>query len=145
MSTIVQDITTGIETRIAAVWTGSAILDYVLDVSKNNFDNANDRYGVRPLEAVTVAGVTRYYTLEQNFEIILTKEFINDHGDSKQREVSYVLYDKMDDVFKDLFQTKIGLSSTVLNVGDLTLLDPEYLKTTAIIKGVVTVTYRKAV
>ena len=145
MSTIVKDITEAIEARLVIVLTTSKPLDYTINIGKNDFNNNENRFGVNPLEAVPGLSITKAYTLAQNFEIVLTTGFINDHDEKKQRAVTFTLYERMHNMFADLFQSKLGLAGTVLNVNEPSLSDMEYLKSTAILKGILIITYRQAV
>ena len=145
MSTIVKDIKEAMESRLAIVLSTSKPLDYVIDIEKNNFTNDKDRFGINPGAATPSVSITKAYTLAQKFEIVLVTDFVNDHDDSKQDDKILVLYDRMHEMFIDLFQSRIGLNGIVMNVNEPEIAEPEYLKSTAILRGTLTVTYRQAV
>ena len=145
MTSIVKDIKDAMLVRLAAVLTSSTQLDYTIDISKNNFNNDKDRFGINPKEAAPSVSITKAYTLAHKFEIVLVTDFMNDHDSSKQEAQTLVLYDRMHEMFIDLFQSRIGLNGIVLNVNEPDIAEPEYLKSTAILRGTLTVTYRQAV
>jgi hypothetical protein len=115
MSTLVTDIITGIETRLAAVLTGYSPLRYYYDIEKNDYKGNVDRYGIIPKEIESQSGVIRSVTVNQTFQIILTTGYKNGPmSDSDLQSKVKTLYDKMDDVLHDLFLTKLGVPSIVL-------------------------------
>ena len=148
MSTLVEQINDSITSLIATELGATySELEYVLDVSQNAFDLTNKKYGVRPLFANSVEGVTKVYTLDQDFEIILTDEFVNSGvDDTAQREVAFSLYDKMSEIFKAIYLTKAGVPSIVLIVNSITMSEPEYLTDeVAILRAIVRIKYREAI
>lgn len=149
MSNLVEQIANSMETQIASV-VGSeyAELDYKFDVSKNDFFNNKQRFGVIPQGASTGLSITKVYTLDHSFEVILTHDYINkDKTDADQRRVTYELFDKLDEIFKQLYRSKAGLTNIVLNIGELTVSEPEFLdeESLAILRAQLLVTYRNAI
>ncbi len=146
---VVEQINNAMKTRIASLLASPwAELNYVLDVGKNEFKGNTKRYGVRPLNGDTVSGVTRHYTINQDFEVILTHDYIpHPTNDVDQRAKTFLLYDKMDVIFKDLFCSKANLNTIILNIEELNMAEPEYslAENVVVLRALFTVKYRQAV
>lgn len=145
---IVEQIKDACITRIGTVL-GSpyAELNYTLDVHKNNFKSNAKRFGIRPLSGSSVGGVTNYYTLDHEFEVILTHDYLPAvNSDADQQAKAFLLYDKMDEIFRDLFCSKAGLNSIILNIGQLEMEEPEYTvaESTVVLRSKLTIKYRQA-
>lgn len=127
MSNYVQQIITNVKSE-AATTLGSSYqeLQFVYDVEKNNYRGAYLGYGVRPLEANTADGVVGAYTLDHGFELILTSNVARTDSDAEREDVLEVLYNKADEIFKALVNSKLGLASFVLNVFDPSISEPEF-------------------
>lgn len=148
MSNIVEQINDGIKSTVAtAVGVDWSELNYVIDVEKNDFKTNRKRYGVHPLEMDTVPGILKHYNVDHVFEVILTHDYINMVNDTDQRAKTFLLYDKFDEIYKDLFRTKAGLPAIVLNIGTFSAQPPEYLTedSIAILRTRFTVTYRQSI
>jgi len=96
-------------------------------VEKNNLRDAKLAYGVRPLDAANAATLTRSYTLDHGFEVILTDTFARGDSDKQREDSLKVMYDKADEIFKNLVNHKINLASVVLDIQDPSLSEPEFL------------------
>lgn len=145
---IVEQINDAITARIGTVL-GAPYqeLNYIISVNKNNFKSNAKRYGVKPLEASTVSTITRVYTLDHVFEILLTHDYIpNPANDQDQRDKTFLLYDKMDEIFSDLFCSKAGLNNIILNINELNMAEPEYSvsESVVVLRSKITVKYRQA-
>lgn len=101
-------------------------LRYVYDLDKNDYRGRYLAYGVRPLDAVSAESIVRNYTLDQGFEVILTDTIARTDSDSQITTSLGTMYNKADEIFKALVNTKINLASFVLNVFDPSLNEPEY-------------------
>lgn len=147
MANVVEQINNAITSRVTNVL-GSTYsqLDYILDVSKNQFFGNKRRFGVRPLSGASVIGVTRQYTIDQEFEIIITHDFVNVTNDSDQRAKQFILYDQMDSIFVDLFLTKANIPNIILNIEAITLGEPEFNldESLAVLRSQIVVKYRQA-
>lgn len=129
MANIVEQINDAIETRMAAVLsTGWTELKYKFSVNLNSFRDNAQRYGCIPQGMSAVEGVTRSYTVDQTFQLILTTEYVNKQNDSALQTSTFLLYDKMDAILKDLYLTKITLgTSIILNTPTFDIEAPEVL------------------
>ena len=129
MSTLVNDLLDSIKTRVASVL-GSEYgeLPYVIDVSQNNFNQNHNRYGVIPAASFESESVTKYVTMIQSYQLVLTKAFIEDGiSDADKQAKRTELQDLVYDIYKDLVNTKAGIPSIVMNITDLQVEDATYL------------------
>lgn len=128
MAVIVSDIITGIRSVAStALGAGWQVLRNWYEVEKNDVRSAAQAYNARPLGAIPVDGVMKYYTVDQTFELILTDVIARGHGDSERETALLVLYNKADEIFKDLHNTKVNGTSGVLLVSQPSLAEPEFL------------------
>lgn len=127
--TDIADITTAIKVKVAAeLPVGYKELAFLEDIAKNSFRTSNNRYGVRALEASQLPGVTKNITLNQEFEVVLTKGYIQSSiDDTSQVAASLDLRAECLSIYKSLVNTKAGLPGTVLNITDFILQEPQYL------------------
>lgn len=102
-------------------------LRYVYDVEKNGLRGAYLAYGVRPLDASSAETICQNYTFDHGFEVILTNTIARTDSDSQATTALGTMYNKADEIFKALVNTKINLASFVLNVFDPSMSEPEFL------------------
>lgn len=147
MATTVSDIITQVKS-IAAAELGATYqeLRYVYDVSGNDIRAGKLAYGVRPLEAETVAGVTREYTLNHRFELILTDTIARANSDEDAQAALGTMYNKADEIFRDMVKSKINLASVVLGVFEPSMSEPEFFneQKLVVLRMQFTVRYRAA-
>lgn len=145
MTNKVETINDAIKARVALVLPTYTEMTYVLNVESNNERNSVNRYGVRPLGADSSPGAFKRVTFNQRFEIILIDLYKNRDNDTKQRDASFVLYDKMDDIIADLMGSKAGIPDTILLVSDPSIDEPEYPEgeDVAILRGSVNIQWRR--
>lgn len=127
MATIVQDIIAQSKVVYLGAFPGAQELPYIFDVEKNDLRRSEDSFGIRPLSASNAETITRNYTLDHGFELILTRSVPRGNQDDSQKIAALeVLYDRGDEFFKALVNTKINLPSVVLNVFDPEFSEPEF-------------------
>jgi len=147
MATIVQNIITEAESLAATTLGGTyQRLEFIYDVGKNNVRNAALAYGVRPLAAIPAETINKVYTLDHDFELVLTDTIARAVSDDERRTALNTMYDKADEIFKAMVNTKINLASTVLLVSSPSLSEPEFLDDHkfVILRMQFTVKYRSA-
>lgn len=128
MATFVSQILTQIKAIIAAELGNTYTeLPRIYDLSKSDLRRARLGYGVRPLDATPAETVVRAYTLDHGFEIILTDTIARDDSDAQRETVLNTMYDKADEIFKDLVNQKINLATFVMNVSQPSLSEPEFI------------------
>jgi len=146
MSVLINDLLAGIKTRVSTVL-GSEFseLPFLIDVSQNNFNQNHNRYGVIPQASFETDSVTKYVTMEQVFQVVLTKAFIDDGiSDADKQAKRTELQDLFLDIYKDLINTKAGVPSIVMNITDLNVEDAEYLdeEKVVVMKASINILYR---
>lgn len=147
MSNIVEQIITAGKSQLSTTLGASySELDYVIELEKNNFRNRTTRYGFIPLGADTGESViNKVYTLDHSFQIILTQPTFNRQNDAGLISATNTLYDKMDDIFKDFMNKKLGLNTIILNIQEPSIEEPEYLEDNDLValRGNVVIKYRQ--
>jgi hypothetical protein len=147
MSAIVENIFDAI-TSLAQTTFG---VDYVRlrkvrEPEENDFRNIQKAFGVRHGQANSTEGVTRVYTMNQRFEVLIVNAAVDRNDDAAVQDVFHVLYNLADEFLKSAFLTKLGLGSTVLLVDLPELSEPTVLANGAAILIVgFNVRYRQAI
>ena len=147
MSLVVKSINDALETQLLATlgspWTE---LDYLFDLERNSFRQNTKRFGARPLSGSSLGGVTRQYTIDHVFEIVLTTDYVNKQSDAAQKAAMLSLFDKMSDILVVILKNKIGIPNIVLNIEPFSHLEPEFLDEHNVVvqRTQVTVRYREA-
>jgi hypothetical protein len=142
----VRDIKDGAE-AVIATYLGSSYkkLAYLNDVEKNNYNSNSNRYGVRALSANQVPGVTKYPTITQSFEVVLTKAYRESSlDDTEQLEKALDNFNDMLSIYRELVNSKCGVPNIVLNVNNISIAEPEYIvdSKVAVQRATIEITYR---
>lgn len=119
------DILVGIEARVNAIVATYSRLKYSYDIEKNSFRGSKKSYGIGSGAASSVSGTTKSITLDQSFFVVLTQNFGGRSDDKAERDALKSIYDDLETLYNDLFQSKLGLPSTVYLVSELSLDEPE--------------------
>lgn len=136
MADIVGTIIANAKSTIATTLGGTyRELKYVYDPSRNDINSAKLAYGVVPGAASTGEGqALRAYTLDQAFQVVLTDIIArDDEGDGQRTTALLTMYNKADEIFKALVNTKMGTPTYVLAVSNPALSEPEFLSNNKII------------
>lgn len=119
------DILNAIESRVNAVLPSYKRLKYSYDLEKNNKRASDDAYGIGAGAGSSVEGTFRTITMDQEFFVILTKDFGGRNDDNAERTALKAIYDDMETLYRDLFQSKLGIPAVVYLVSELSLDEPE--------------------
>jgi hypothetical protein len=142
----VRTIKEGIESVISSVLGPTyKKLTYVENVEKNNYNVNSNRYGVRALAGGEVPGVTKNVHIVQAFEIVLSKAYRESSlNDTEQSEKSLDNFNNILTIYKELVNTKASVPSSVLNITDLQLSEPEYIAESKVViqRATMSITYR---
>lgn len=104
-------------------------LTQVYQVEKNT-DRVRFRgYGVRPLGSRVEDGVTRFYTMAQTMEVILTRTIPSDVNDSQRETAINELFDKVDGIFKNVLGGKLSSPEFILVINNPDVSEPEIFET----------------
>lgn len=149
MATKVAQIIDGMEGEIVTkLGVSYSKLNYVYDISKNTFKGNANRYGVVPLDATNNPTIIKASTLDHIFQVVLTDEYRNSPtGDLNLQETIEGLYDKMNDLEEQFYQSKIGVPSIVIYMELSSIEEPEILEDhkIAALRGNFLVKYRTPV
>jgi|GEM_PF-6841454 hypothetical protein len=140
------DILNAIESRVNAVLPSYKRLKYSYDLEKNNKRASDDAYGIGAGASSSVEGTFRTITMDQEFFVILTKDFGGRNDDNAERTALKAIYDDMETLYRDLFQSKLGIPAVVYLVSELSLDEPEKIADNVIsIRMNFTVKHRKTI
>ena len=134
MSTIVQSIFEKIEsmaqTELGSTWIK---LRKVFNPEDNDFRAME--YGFKCLHgsAITADGVTRFYTLDHSFQVLLMRRFVDRNDDANIQITINNLYDKADELLTLFIKSRLELPTTVLHVFNPSLTEPEVLANNAVL------------
>lgn len=143
---LVSQIHTAIDSLAATTLGGSYVkIRHILNPEKESF-RATHAYGVRHGAAANAAGVTRHYTLDHAFELVLLARVVNRDDEETTQTIFNDMYDKADAVLNQMFLTKLGLPSIVLIVDNPSISTPVVLDNDAAILQVgFNVKYRRMI
>jgi hypothetical protein len=146
MSAYASQIFSAIDDICQSVCSDYVKLRRVYDVSQNDARNISKAYGIIHGEAENTDGVTRFYTLDQKFEIVLVNRAVDRDNDADIQAVINTMYDKAESLFNQIFLSKLGLPAIVLIVDNPSMSKPQILENgAAILVLSFNVKYRKAI
>ncbi len=125
-------ILTAIDTRIVVLSTGRKKLSYSYDLEKNGKTDEDNAYGFGAGASTQTDGPMKTVTVDQEFFVVLTENFVNRSGDSKESEAINLIYDDLETISKDFVSSKLGISNTVLVVESVGLDAPEKISNNTI-------------
>jgi len=125
MSSAQTIILNAIETRTNAVLPTYSRLKYSYNIEQNSRRVSADSYGIGSGAAISVTGTNRTITLDQEFFVVLTKDFGGRDNDAAERDSLKGIYDDLETLYRDLFQSKLGIPAEVYLVSELSLDEPE--------------------
>jgi hypothetical protein len=147
MSAIVTSIFNAITSTVTtALGPDYKQLRNIFKPEDNDLRIINKAYAVRHGASTNADGITRHYTMDQRFEVVLVNRASQRDDDAATQAIFGVLYDKADDILRAAFSTKLGIPSIVLNVDSPEISQPELLENdAAVIVLSFNVKYRQAV
>lgn len=147
MSTIVRTIYDAMRTEIVSTlgstWTE---LRFLFDVEQNDRNTANQGFGLIPGAASNSPTVIKTYTLDQEFEVILTRTNVREIDDAdKVNALLDDLYNQTSELAKALLDTNIGLPGIVFMVNNHNISAPEFTANYVILRSQYTVKWRESI
>lgn len=144
---IVEQIHDAIKSTTASVLgAGWVEMRRVFDPSQNDTRTAGMAYGVLHGSASGAAGVQRYYTMDHQFAVVLSRSVVERQDDTEHQAVINEMYDVADDLLVEVFLKKLGLPSIVIIVDNPSISEPQILENGTVIMRVgFNVKYRNAV
>jgi len=126
---IVQEIQDAVKPIIETV-TGFTQLNYEYDISFNHDAGYAQRYGFIPSSGSFVEGrAMGFTTIDQTWQVILTNDYKNNECDTAQNTVAMDLYEKGQELLKELQKSRLVLPTTgnrVLLISGLAIEEPEF-------------------
>lgn len=126
---IVQEIIEAIKPIIESV-TGFTQLDYEYDIDLNSDRGYTDKYGFIPQDATFVEGrAMGSSTINHTFQLILANDFNNQDDDTAQNTSLMGMYEKAQNLLKDLQKSRLVLptpTNRVLLISGLSFDEPEF-------------------
>ena len=148
VSTIFDNLKTIISTEAPA---GSKELRFPRDLDKNDSRTLELGWGLRFLAGPATDGVTKAYTIDQGFEIILTRTNPRQDNESDVEVAEKLLFDAHTDILKELVHSNLNATAGVLRISAPDFSEPELLgsedqETSFVALRVqVTITYRQQI
>lgn len=146
MSTLVGDIFTAIKGLAQTTFGNDYLpLTKIMDPEQNDARIIAKGFAVKHGEASPTDGVTRHYTLNQKFSVLITNSAFNRDDENTVQAVFNNLYDLADDFLNAAFLTRLALAN-VLIVDQPEMSEPVILKNGAALLVVsFNVKYRRAI
>ena len=118
-------------------------LKYFKDIAKNDFYSNANKFGIRPLNDLKTNDVIGKETLDLEFEIKLTTDFVNQDGDDLERIKELYLIEKMEAVRRQLRMTKFGNFNAIRIVKEYSREEVEKLQNADVLvcRAIITVSY----
>jgi hypothetical protein len=121
-------------------------MNRVYDPALNDIRTGAKAYGVKHGASDNASGVTRVYTMDMKWEILITDSVADRNSDTAALSVVNALHSKADDILNQIFLTKLSLPSIVLIVDQPRISEPEVLPNgLALIRVGFNVKYRQAI
>ena len=134
MSTIVKTIFDQIEsmaqTELGSSWRK---LRKVFAPVDNEFRGVENAFKCRHGGAFSADGVTRYYTLDHSFQVLLMRRFVDRGDDHNIQTTINDLYDKADELLTLFIKSRLQLPTTVLHVFNPSIGEPEVLANNSVL------------
>ena len=147
MSTVVKSVydalKSNVTTTLGADWTE---LRFLFDVEQNDQRTLEQGFGVTPLAAVDNPSILKTYTLDQDFQIILTRTQGREIDDTDKINAlldAGFLYDQASEIFKSVLNTQLGIPAIVMSVSNPNMDAPLFLANAVVLNITVTVKWRE--
>ena len=105
-------------------------LKYVYEIEKNSKRSKEKGFGVIPLGVETTDGMSRHYTVEQGFELVIMDRYEDRNDESQKKAAVFNLFSKAEEIVDRIYQRGIGISE-VIHVASFSIADPEVLEAEA--------------
>ena len=145
MSTIVRSVYDALKSQVSTTlgseWTE---LKFIFDIEKNDQRDLAKGYAIEPLSAINNPSILKTYTLDQGFQITLTRSNAREINDTDLIEgILDDLYDEASEIFKAVLNTQLGIPTIVMSVSNPNMDAPEFLASAAVLRIQVDVKWRE--
>lgn len=143
VSSIFSAVTSTVTTALGATYKA---LPKIYNLEENDFRIIDKAYAVRHGASSFADGITRVYTMDQRFEVVLVNRAVTRNNDNDIQTAINTLYDKADDILRSAFGKKLGLSNVIINVDSPEISEPQILDNSAVVLIVAfNVKYRQSI
>lgn len=136
MATTVASIIAAIQAQAATTLGAS----WQVNINPYNLEKLSERTAEKSYATIaqgmsenTDAGAFSRVTYDQYFEVILTRSATGRNDKDEITDAVEDLFNNFDELYKDLVNTKLGLTTTVILVTGLEISDPEILNKSTIV------------
>jgi len=124
MADVVKTISDALEATIQTVLPDYKPLDYSYFPEKNTFYKNDERFGVTVGAGISVNTITKAITIDQIFNVVLTNSYASHSDDAGLKKQIFALFDALNTIYIEVFNTKLSLPDLVYFVGPLSWSDP---------------------
>jgi hypothetical protein len=102
-------------------------LHFVRDLERNDDRILTKGWGLRFLDGPPSDTLTKSYTIDQGFEIVLTRTNLRQQDESQVEDAEKLLFDEMTDILKPLIHSNLNATTGVLKIDQPNFSEPELL------------------
>lgn len=146
MSNVITTIFDNLKTVISSTVDASyKELKFVRELGKNDTRNLEKGWGLKFLDGPATDTITKAYSVDQGFELVLTRTNIRKNDETDVESAEKLLFDEATDIMIPLIHNNIGATVGVSKVSAPSFSEPELLNDASFIALRVqfTVTYRQ--
>lgn len=142
VSTIFDNLVTSITTNIDSEFVE---LHFKKDLARNEDRILSKGWGLRFLGGPPSDTLTKSYTIDQGFEIILTRTNLRQTNEDQVEDAEKLLFDEMTDILIPLVHSNLNATANVLKIDQPNFLEPELLDEARFValRAQIVVTYRQ--
>lgn len=127
MTGVVENIASALSKVMAQkLGAGFQLLKYVYEIEKNSKRSKERGYGVTPGDMETVDGMSRHYTVEQAFNLVIMDRYEDRNDESRKKEAIFNLYERAEKIIENIYLGNLGVSE-VINMASFAIAEPEIL------------------
>lgn len=125
---VVGDIFDAVKSSITAnIDAEFSRLHYVRDLEKNDDRILTKGWGLRFLDGPFTDTLTKSYTIDQGFEIVLTRTNLRQQDEDQVEDAEKLLFNEATDILKPLINKNLTATPGVLKVDQPNFSEPELL------------------
>lgn len=146
MANTISTIFDNLKAQVAATVDASFLqLTHPRQLEKNDSRVLTKGWGLRFLDGPSTDTITKAYTIDQGFELILTRTNLRQENEVQVEDAEKLLFDEATDIMLPLINTNIGLTVGVSKVSAPSFSEPELVNDASFVALRVqfTVTYRQ--
>ena len=120
-------------------------LKFARDLERNDKRELTQGWGLRFLAGPPSDSITKSYSIDQGFEIILTRTNIRQNDEDDVEEAEKLLFDEMTDILAPLINSNLSGTAGVSRISQPDFSEPELLKDSSFValRVQIIITYRQ--